>query len=239
MNIRVRDLAGIVILDLDGNIDINASDFIEIIGETLTTKTKNIICNFAEVNLVDYVGISVITIAYKNVLNHEGTLRFYNVAAHVKKLFSVVGLERVLEIFDSQEQALASFSKDNEIKRIAQQQLRRRFKRIPLNVAIEYKQKFSPRNVFYKGHVINLSAIGVFISGSMVFALGDILSVKIHLEPAPGIIMADAKVVWLVDEEIQPQESVGMGLEFYKIDLKEQQIIVEFVEKHLTGDFQE
>ncbi|MFA7677678.1 MAG: STAS domain-containing protein, partial [Candidatus Omnitrophota bacterium] len=65
MKIKIREKTDITILDLEGNVDINASDFVEAVGWVLNNKSKNIICNFESVNLVDYVGISLIAVIYK------------------------------------------------------------------------------------------------------------------------------------------------------------------------------
>lgn len=240
MKINVREKEDIAILDLEGNIDINSSDFVETIGWVLVTKSKNILCNFEGVNLIDYVGISLIAVAYKNVLNHKGRMKLCNVASHVRKLFSIVGLDKVFDYYENEDDAVKSFKEEVLFSHILEQRLRRRFKRIPLHNIIEYKQKNSPQDVFYKGKIINLSAIGVFlITEEKLFPIGEILNARLNLTPAPGIIEVESKVVWEADKEIQPMESPGMGLEFYNIGPQAQEQIIDFVEKHLTHSSQE
>jgi stage II sporulation protein AA (anti-sigma F factor antagonist) len=234
MKIRIREKEGITILDLQGNIDINASDFVEAVGWALRYKSKDILCNFGDVNLVDYVGISVIAVVYKNVLNHKGKMKVCNVPSHVRNLFAIVGLNRVFTYYQSEEEAMRSFKEEKKIFQILEKKLRRRFQRIPFRTTIEYKQKFSPKDIFYKGKILNLSAIGVFIVAKKIFSVEEILTTRINLSPKPGIIDIDAKVVWVADQQIQPLEYPGMGLQFYNIDPKTQERIIEFVEKHLT-----
>ncbi|MBU2102144.1 MAG: anti-sigma factor antagonist [Candidatus Omnitrophota bacterium] len=235
MKINIRTKDNIVILDLEGNIDINSSEFIETVGWSLVTKSKNVLCNFEGVNLIDYVGISIIAVAYKNVLNHKGQLKIYNVPTHVRKLFSIVGLDRVFDYFESEELGLKSFREENTFAAIINKHLRRRFKRIPCKGNIEYRQKFSARGGTHRGKIINLSAIGVFIIADKLFPIGEILTVKLELTSTPGIIEVDAKVVWVADQEIQPLESPAMGFEFYNIDLGKQDQIIQFVEKNLAS----
>lgn len=239
MKIGIREQNNIVILDLEGSIDINASDFIETAGRALVQRTKNILCNFEGVNLIDYVGISLIAVAYKNILNHKGRMKLCNVPTHVKKLFAIVGLDKVFTYYETEKEAIESFKEEEIFSQILDQRLRRRFKRIPLKNAIEYKQKFSPKDTYFKGKIINLSAIGTFVIADKIFSIGEILSVRLHLLPTPGILDVDTKVVWVADEEIQPMESPGMGLEFYNISAQKQEQIIEFVEKHLTHSAQE
>lgn len=239
MKINIREKEDIVILDLEGSIDINSSDFVETIGLALVTKSKNILCNFEGINLIDYVGISLIAVAYKNILNHKGKMKLCHVPSHVQKLFSIVGLDKVFTYYENEEEAAKSFTEEVLFSHILEQRLRRRFKRIPLHNIIEYRQKYSPKDVFYKGRIINLSAIGVFIAAEKVFSIGETLTTRIDLTPAPGVIEVESKVVWESDNEIQPMESPGMGLEFYNLSPKVQEQIIDFVEKHLTHSSQE
>lgn len=235
MNIQIRQEDNIVILDLEGNIDINASDFIETVGWAIINKSKNILCNFEGVNMVDYVGVSVIAIAYKNVLNNSGVIKIYNVPPQVQKLFAVVGLDKVFDSYDSEEDALRSFHEERNMD-IVEKRMRRRFKRIPYRGIIEYRQKFSTDEVFYKGKILNMSAIGVLLIAPKIFSVGDILCIRMSFTSKTDILETDARVIWLTDRDIQPFESQAMGLEFYKISEEKQKIIVEFVEKHFASD---
>lgn len=239
MNINIREKEGVAILDLEGNIDINASDFIETVGWVLVNKARDILCNFENVNLIDYVGVSVIAVAYKNVLNQKGRLKIYAVPSHVAKLFAIVGLDRVFDYYETEEEALKSFKEERTFSEILKKQLRRRFKRVPIQIPLEYKQKISTQDNFWRGKVLNLSAIGAFAIAEKIFPIGELLTARMYLMPKPGVIEVDAKVVWVADEEIQPLESPAMGLEFYAIPAEMQEKIIGFVEKHLTHTPQE
>ena len=233
MRIKTKIKEGVAILELEGNIGIDASDFVETVGWILNHQTKDIICNFEGVNLVDYLGISLISVIYKNILNHKGRIELYNVPSHVMRLFSIVGMDRIFKFHISEEQALVAIKYERERERLAKEPLRRRFKRVPFNATIEYRQKFLKSEPFCKGKIVNLSAEGVFIVSDKIFSIGDLLATRINLQPQTGIVEADVKVVWLVDEEIQAEDYPGMGLEFYNIIPEKQEKIVQFVEKHL------
>lgn len=235
MKIDVREKENVVVLDLKGNVDINASNFIEIVGWALNNKIKNILCNFQGVNSVDYVGISIIAIAYKNVLNHKARLKLYNVPFRIKDLFSIVGLDRAVECYKTQQQALNSFKEDKVISKILEKQLRRQFKRAIFKRIIEYKQKSSPKAFFYKGRILNLSAVGVFITVQKLFSIGEILTSRIYLFPKQEPLEVDTEIIWLAGEKRQPQYFPAMGLKFCKIAAWKQEIIVEFVERNLAN----
>ena len=233
MKIKIKVKEGVAILELEGNIGIDASDFVETVGQVLNRQAKDIICNFEGVNLVDYVGISLITVVYKNVLNHRGRIELCNVPSHVRRLFSIVGLDRIFKFHLNEEQALEEIKQEEIIERIAREPSRRRFERIPFKTTIEYRQKLLLDEPFTEGKIVNLSAEGAFIVSDRVFSIGDLLATRIKLQPHPERIEADAKVVWLVDKEIQPDYYPGMGLEFHNITSEKQEKIIQFVEKHL------
>jgi Tfp pilus assembly protein PilZ len=193
---------------------------------------KDILCNFENVNLLDYAGLSVMAIAYKDVLNHKGRLKLLNVPVHIRKTLCMVGLDRALEIYEDEDFALRSFEEDRIISEIQKKQLRRRFKRIDLDIDLEFKP-CGKNEPFHHAKLLNLSAVGMLIFADKAYPLGEILDVRLSLLPKPGLLEAQAKVVWLVQKEIQPQIYPGMGLEFHNLDSSAQKKIVEFVDRNL------
>ncbi len=234
MKIRIREKEEVIILDLEGNISIDASSLVETVGAVLKEKTKDIICNFEGVNLVDYVGVSLIAVIYKNVLNQNGRIKLYNVPSHVAKLFSIVGLDKVFEYYPSEEIALAEIKKDKRSSKKLKEQLRRKFKRVPLNANIDYRQSLTENDNFYSGKVINLSASGVLVAAEHIFSIGDLLLARVYLLPKPGIIEVKVRVVWVDEEKEVFGDTPEMGLEFYDMDSKNQKEIISFVDRHLT-----
>ncbi|MCP4653186.1 MAG: STAS domain-containing protein [Candidatus Omnitrophica bacterium] len=230
MKINFRDKPDAIIIDLEGNINVDSSDFVEAIGWVLAKKSKNIVCNFKNVNLVDYVGISLIAVAYKNVMNHKGQMKIFNLPHHVVKLFSVVGLDRVFDYYTTEEGALKSFTNDKRISRILKRKFRRRFKRISFPGNITFKDKNSSK--IYKGKIINLSALGIFVLVNKLFPVGEILTINLNIPGVP-LLGVDTKVVWIADKDIQRAERNCLGLEFHNIDSQTQEKIINFVEKHL------
>ena len=233
MKIHTREKNNAVILDLEGNIDVDAGNLVEKVGWALTSKSKMIILNFEGINLVDYVGVSLLAVIYKNILKHKSKIEIYNVPTHVRKLFSIVGLDRVFTYYATEKQALNAITA-NSAKDIKITPLRRRFKRIPINLSINYRTTNSAETIFYQGKIINLSAEGAYVSAKQLFSIDERLTVRINLYLKPGLIEVAAKVVWLVDKDIQPQDYPGMGLEFINISNKTQEDIIQFVEKHLA-----
>ncbi len=234
----LRQVRSAVILDLSGNIDIDCSILIEKIGLCLDNGYRDLICNFESVNLIDYAGLSVLTIAYKNAINHKGRIKFVNVAAHLTKVFSLVCMDRVFEIYQDEESALKSFEEDKVISEIQGKKLRRRFKRLDLDIDIGFKSKAEDK--FHQGKILNLSGVGVLVfTEEKTYPVGELLDINISLLPKPGKIEAEAKVAWLVEKDIQPQLFPAMGLEFHNLNTFAQKEIVEFVDRNTDLDIKE
>lgn len=234
MEIRVRRKGNIIILDVSGRIDVNSASIIEVVGGVLREGYSDILCNFEEVDFIDYMGISVMVIAYKEVINNNGRMRFVNIPAHLKGLFSISGLDRVIEMYATEDLAINSFKEDKIIEHIKKLQLRRRFKRLPIDIKIELKTKYDKSPVCLKADILNLSGVGAYIYGCDQFKLGEAVVLKLKLPPKLEEIEVEAKVVWLSDKQVQPHLHPGMGVEFYNILASVQGKLVEFIERNLS-----
>ncbi|MBN2483889.1 MAG: PilZ domain-containing protein [Candidatus Omnitrophica bacterium] len=235
MTIKTRHKDDITILDLEGTIDINAADFVEKVGEILHSYQDDIICNFAGVNLVDYVGVSIIAIIYKNVINHNRKIEVCNVPVHIQNLFAIVGLHKVFTYYPTEEAAIRGIQNEKKIYSLITAHLRRRFRRAHLTIPFNFKQKFVSSEQLYEGKIVDLSAVGIFVTTEKMFSIGDLLELHIPFSQKTPSLTVDAKVVWLADKSIQPQALSGMGLEFHDLTSEKQKQIIEFVEKHLAS----
>jgi len=232
LEISIRRFESLAILDLSGSIDIDSANLIEKIGWCLDNGYKEILCNFENINLVDYAGLSVLTIAYKDIINRKGRIKFCLIPEHIKRNLCLVYLDRIFEIYEDEDSALRSFEEDRNISDIQRKQLRRRFRRLDLDIDIEFKSK-SRAEEFSKGKVLNISAVGLLVFADKTYPLGEILNARLLLSPKPELLEFDAQVVWLVQKEIQPQIYPAMGLEFHNIESLMQKKIAEFVDRNL------
>jgi anti-anti-sigma factor len=234
LKIKLRQKGNVVILDLSGSIDVNSANLVETIGECVRDGYTDILCNMDDIEGVDYMGISVIVIAYKEVTNTQGRMKFVNVPAHLKGVLAVSGMDRVIEAYATEEAALNSFSEDKAIENIKRMHLRRRFKRLPVDLKIELKSKSSASAACLKLDILNLSAVGAFIFGCDNFRLGDEVVLKMKLAPGKEELVLDASVVWIPDKEVQPHEYPGIGVEFRNISPDDQQRLIDFIERNLS-----
>lgn len=234
MEIRVRVKDHVVILDLCGSIDVNSANLVEVVGQCIRDGHSDILCNYEEVTTIDYMGLSVIAIAYRDIVNNQGRMKFVNVPSHLKNLLSVTGLDRQVDIYASEDAALNSFKEDKIIENIKKLQLRRRFKRLSIDIKIELKSGHQNNPVGLDADILNLSAIGAYVFGRGNFKLGDEIKFKFKAPPKLQGIELDAKVVWLCDKHIQPQLYPGMGVEFHNIQGFVQEKLLDYIEKNLS-----
>ncbi len=235
LQIRPRRVDDVIVLDLMGRIDVNAALLVEIAGNCVHEGYKDILCNFEAVDFVDYMGVSVIVIAYKEVANNHGRMKFSNVPAHLKGIFSISGIDKVIESFATEDLGIKSFKEDHNIENIKKLHLRRRFKRLPIDIKAELKNKYDKDAGCFKVDILNFSAIGAYIYGCGKFKLGDEVILDLYLAPKNEKLELGAKVVWLSDKQVQPQFHPGMGVEFCNIPGPVQKKLIEFIERNLSS----
>jgi len=234
MEIKFRVRGSVGILDLCGSIDVNSANLVEVIGQCIRDGYSDILCNFEEVTSIDYMGVSVIAIAYKEIVNSEGRMKFVNMPQHLQNLFSVTGLDRVIDIYSSEDLAINVFKEDKIIENIKKMQLRRRFKRLPIDIKIELKLRYEKAPVCFNVDILNLSAVGAYIYGCDKFKLGDEVILKFKTPPKLAGTELEAKVVWLCDKQIEPHLFPGMGIAFHNIQTVAQEKLIEYIEQNLS-----
>lgn len=234
LEIAIRRTGGVAVLDLSGDINIDSANLVEKVGWCLDNRYRFILCNLENVTLVDFTGLSALGLAYKDCVNHKAKMKLLKVPLHVRKKFELVCLDRVFEFFDDEKSAIRSFEEDKIISEIQRKQLRRRFKRLPLDIDIELKAK--REGEYRKGKLLNLSGVGMLIFIDKAYPLGELLDVRLSLKPVAESFQAEAKVAWLVDKKLQPQIYPGMGLEFYHLDRILQEQVLQFVERNSALD---
>jgi len=234
MEIKAHSRDNVLVLDLSGRIDVNSANLIEAVGQCIHDGYRDILCNLEEVDFIDYMGISAIVLAYKEVINNSGRMKFCAIPAHLKNLFSVTGLDRTIDIYADEDSAVISFREEKAIENIKKMQLRRRFKRLPIDIKIELSDKSGKGLGCFKVDILNLSAIGAYIYGCDKFKLGDNVTLKFKLPPKQEEMEIEAKIVWLSDKQVQPHIHPGMAVEFSHIPGPVQQKLLEFIERNLS-----
>ena len=219
MEIRKRFFKNIAVLYIAHNIDIDSAALIEETGRLLKEGVQKILCNFANVNIVDYNGLSILSIAYKNVVNQNGIMKFCAVPAHIKARFKSARLDTVFEMHADEESALKSFELSAKVDRLT---LRRRFKRIDVNTPVKYKVGLSADSKLSRGKALNISGEGLFILSKHTHPASTQLYMEIGLDKTQKPLALMGSVIWLADRELQPHSYPGMGVEFINMGKRSQ-----------------
>ncbi len=115
MGIDIEIKNDILIAVLNGEIDHHSAEIIrnEIESEVRNQNLRNIILNFKGVRFMDSSGIGVVIGRYKFAKALGGNLVACELTTEVKRIFDISGLLKIVEVFDSCSDAVASFEKGN------------------------------------------------------------------------------------------------------------------------------
>ena len=111
MEINVRTAGDVTVLDLKGNLTLGAGEqkMREVIDELLASGRTRLLLNFAAVPVLDSSGIGAIIKSFTTAKKDGGKLKLVNLSRLARQLLSITGLLSVLEVFDDEASALASF----------------------------------------------------------------------------------------------------------------------------------
>ena len=111
MEIQIRALDSVTILDLSGNLIIGRSEesLREIVKQLLVDDRKLLIINLADVPTIDSSGIGAVIKSFTSVSEAKGKMKVLRPSRMVKQLFSITGLASVLETYEDEAAAVSSF----------------------------------------------------------------------------------------------------------------------------------
>lgn len=114
MMIKTRETGDIVVFDVEGEIrrsDVMDATLHQLVKAQLDAGKRNILLNFEAVEFIDSFGVGEILASYISIQNLGGKLKLAKISRKLYVIFTVTMLHKVLEIFDTEESALASFPK--------------------------------------------------------------------------------------------------------------------------------
>jgi len=112
MHIEEREVGGVVILDLKGKITLGEGDeaLKDKINSLVHQDKKRILLNLEGVPYIDSAGLGEVVRTYTTVSRQGGQLKLVNLTKRITDLLSITKLLTVFETFDSEQDALKSFS---------------------------------------------------------------------------------------------------------------------------------
>lgn len=72
-------------------------------------QVKNIVFDFKNMNFMDSSGIGVVIGRYKRIFSEGGKVAVINMNSRVKKIFDLSGMNKIIQVHDTYEDAVSSF----------------------------------------------------------------------------------------------------------------------------------
>ena len=112
MQIDERVVSGVTILDLKGKMTLGEGDELlkDKVNSLVNQGHKKIVLNLADVPYIDSAGLGEIVRTYTTVSRQGGSLKLLNLTKRITDLLSITKLLTVFETFESENDAVRSFS---------------------------------------------------------------------------------------------------------------------------------
>jgi len=112
MQIEERAVGDVVVLDLTGRVTLGEGDQLlkDKVNSLVNQGHKGIVLNLAGVPYIDSAGLGEIVGSYTTVSRQGGSLKLLNLTKKITDLLAITKLLTVFETFDSEDEAVRSFS---------------------------------------------------------------------------------------------------------------------------------
>lgn len=112
LNITERQAGDVTILDMNGKITIGEGSVAlrNAVRRLLEEGKKKILLNLSGVGYIDSSGIGELVSSYTAIEKDRGQLKLLNLTQKLQDLLAITKLLTVFDVFESEEEALSSFS---------------------------------------------------------------------------------------------------------------------------------
>jgi anti-sigma B factor antagonist len=112
MEISERAVGDVMVLDLNGKITLGEGDELlkDKVNSVVNQGYRKILLNLAEVPYVDSAGLGEIVRTYTTVSKRGGNLKLLNLTKRITDLLAITKLLTVFETYESEDEAVRSFS---------------------------------------------------------------------------------------------------------------------------------
>ena len=111
MKVDVRHVNDVIIVDLAGRLVMGVGDELlrEVMNELIAEDWKKIVLNLREVTIMDSTGIGEVVSGWKLARRFGASVKLLRPAPQVKRTLRLTQLLPLLEVFDDESEAVASF----------------------------------------------------------------------------------------------------------------------------------
>jgi len=112
MQITERSVGDVMLLDIKGKITLGEGDeqLKDKVNSLVNQGHRKMVLNLAEVPYLDSAGLGEVVRAYTTVSRQGGSLKLLNLTKRITDLLAITKLLTVFETFDSENDAVKSFS---------------------------------------------------------------------------------------------------------------------------------
>jgi anti-anti-sigma factor len=113
MDIKIRELNDIVIIDIGGDIrqyEIKGFSLYQHVKDQLHGGKRNIVINFENVEFIDSLGVGDLLSSYVSTNNLGGKIKLLKVSPKIHLIFQVTLMDRLFEFFEDEDAAIQSFN---------------------------------------------------------------------------------------------------------------------------------
>jgi anti-sigma B factor antagonist len=115
MEIRERTVGDIIILDLKGRfVEERGDDFRDTMNRLVKSGVRKVLLNFDEITYIDSAGLGMIVSKFITLNKKDGHLKLCNLHTRSFRVLDITRLLTIIESFDSEAEAIASFSAPQE-----------------------------------------------------------------------------------------------------------------------------
>jgi anti-sigma B factor antagonist len=112
MQIDERTVGDVVVLDIKGRVQLGEGDEMlkDKVNSLLNQGRKKIVLNLAEVPYIDSAGLGEVVRTFTTVSRQGGSLKLLNLTKRITDLLAITKLLTVFDTYDSEQEAVQSFS---------------------------------------------------------------------------------------------------------------------------------
>jgi len=109
--LKTRDAGEVAILDLQGKIILGDECNLlrEQVKTLLAANKKKIVLNLGEVSFIDSAGVGTLVASFTSAKAQDAELKMANLTKKFKETLQITRLLTVFEVYDSEDEAVASF----------------------------------------------------------------------------------------------------------------------------------
>lgn len=110
LNVKRLDTGKVTILRLSGDIDEYGIDMLrtQLMG-CIREQRCHIVVNMCGVKFVSYMGVGVLVERLRQCRSNHGDMKLVGINLYTERLFRMVGVTKVFEVFESEGQALSAY----------------------------------------------------------------------------------------------------------------------------------